>query len=144
MAWLLISTPLVIWDTGYVLGRPHTMPGGRYHNPIWTPYALYGSVDYFYGWPQWEARNGFTAAQGTLNLVETAMYFYYLYVVFSGVAEGWRSGIIDKIWREKTKGRMVVEGPNTAAAVVVLFAAFVMTLSKTVLYCTLSMTFLLL
>ncbi len=26
--WLLVSLPLVIWDTGYVMFRPLTMPGG--------------------------------------------------------------------------------------------------------------------
>ena len=34
LAWLAISLPLVAWDTGYVLGRPYTMPGGAYHWPL--------------------------------------------------------------------------------------------------------------
>jgi hypothetical protein len=46
LAWLVISLPLVAWDTLYVLLRPHTMPGGKFHSPFWTPYALYGTVDY--------------------------------------------------------------------------------------------------
>jgi hypothetical protein len=43
------------------------MPGGKFHSPIWTPYALYGTVDYMYGWPAWNAGIGFTAAQGSLK-----------------------------------------------------------------------------
>src|ERR1700744_2412581 len=46
---LAVSLPLVMWDTGYVLGRPHTMIGGKLHEPIYTPYALYASIDYLYG-----------------------------------------------------------------------------------------------
>lgn len=26
--WMAVSLPLVIWDSIYVLGRPHTMEGG--------------------------------------------------------------------------------------------------------------------
>ncbi|MCJ1254802.1 hypothetical protein MMC24_002618 [Lignoscripta atroalba] len=43
------------------------MPGGWLHSPIWVPYALYGTVDYIYGFPAWEARNGFTAAHDDLR-----------------------------------------------------------------------------
>lgn len=63
LAWLVLSLPLVAWDTLYVLLRPHTMPGGKFHSPFWTPYALYGTVDYMYGWPAWNNHNGFTAAK---------------------------------------------------------------------------------
>jgi hypothetical protein len=33
--WLFISLPLVAWDTGYVLLRPLTMPGGKLHWPLY-------------------------------------------------------------------------------------------------------------
>jgi hypothetical protein len=32
--WLLVSLPLVAWDTGYVMLRPLTMPGGSLHWPL--------------------------------------------------------------------------------------------------------------
>ncbi|CAG7924076.1 unnamed protein product [Penicillium olsonii] len=80
--WLLVSVPLVLWDASYVLLRPHSMPGGRFHSPVFTPYALYGTIDYIYGWPAFKARNGFTAAQTILNLVETAGYLWYLAIVY--------------------------------------------------------------
>ena len=83
LLWLAISLPLVIWDTGYVLLRPHSMPGGKLHAPIWKPYALYGTVDYMYGWPAWNNHNGFTAAQGSINLVETIGYGIYLGIVYT-------------------------------------------------------------
>jgi hypothetical protein len=51
LAWLVVSLPLVGWDTLYVLFRPHTMPGGKFHSPFWTPYALYGTVDYVRSMP---------------------------------------------------------------------------------------------
>lgn len=121
LIWLAVSLPLVIWDTGYVLGRPHTMPGGWAHWPIWAPYALYGEVDHIYGFKQWNAGNGFTAAQGWLNAVETAMYLAYFWIWYSS-ARGVRGG-------EKR-----IAGRAGAFAVVLGFAASVMTVSKTVLY----------
>ena len=121
LAWMAISLPLVIWDTGYVLGRPATMPGGFAHWPLWTPYKLYGEVDHMYGFKQWNAGNGFTAAQGTLNFIETAMYLVYVYLF-------WTQG------RPTPAGR-ALSGRVGASAVLIALTAAVMTLSKTVLYC---------
>jgi len=133
LVWLLISLPLVIWDTGYVLGRPHTMPGGKLHKPIWAPYALYGTVDYFYGWPAIEANDGFTGAQGILNVIETLMYLVYLYIVYSyGYQEVNKSS---NSVPNKLLGKRKVVGKEAGLAVLILFAACVMTVSKTVLYC---------
>lgn len=131
LAWLALSLPLVTWDTGYVLGRPATMPGGWAHWPVWAPYELYGNVDHMYGFKQWNAGNGFTAAQGTLNVVETLMYLVY-------VAIWWRAAPAPAPARpmETARGssRKSIAGRAAAWAVVVGFAAAVMTVSKTVLY----------
>jgi len=132
--WLFVSLPLVTWDTGYMLMRPHTMPGGKLHSPIWTPYALYGTVDYVYGWPAWDSHVGFSAAQSSLNAVENVLYIYYLATII-------RNGAQD-FFKARTFGEFLVgsksntvSGPGVAKAVLVLFAAAVMTLSKSVLYC---------
>jgi hypothetical protein len=109
----------VAWDTGYVLLRPYTMPGGSLHWPLWVPYELYGRVDHVYGFKAWNAGMGFTAAQGSLNLVETA-----LYAVYWGL---W--------WANKKGPGGRVAGRKAGLAVAVGFAASVMTFSKTVLYC---------
>jgi hypothetical protein len=134
--WLVISLPLVLWDTGYVLLRPHSMPGGSLHS-LWTPYALYGAVDYIYGWPAYNSHNGFTGAQSTMNLVETVFYIWYLWLIYSfgrvstrGVpgapgAEG--SGAFGE--------SRVVSGKAAGVAALVGFGTAVMTLSKTLLYC---------
>lgn len=137
LAWLALSLPLVIWDTGYVLLRPHSMPGGSLHWPLWQPYALYGTVDHVYGFPAWERGDGFGAAQGTLNAVETAMYLAYLGIVYARGTQ--RSGVQGKGAPDKEKvgklgGARVLGGRIAAQAVVLAFAASVMTLSKTVLY----------
>lgn len=113
------------------------MPGGKFHSPFWTPYALYGTVDYVYGWPAWNDNNGFTAAQGSLNLVELLMYGFYLFVVAREIEGGWNRGMIQKMWRKdetlEVSGRLVIE------AVLICYSASVMTLSKTVLYCKFTM-----
>lgn len=137
--WLLISIPLVLWDAGYVLLRPHSMPGGKFHSPIWTPYALYGTIDYIYGWPAFNARNGFTAAQTVLNLLETACYIWYIYIVWvygtsvSGSGHGNRTARKGLVWL--LKDEKVVSGRTGAAALLVAYSASLMTLSKTILYC---------
>ena len=118
------------------------MPGGSLHSPIWAPYGRYGEVDYIYGWRAYEAHNGFTAAQATLNVVETVMYTYYLWVVYQhgrsagGVkgrgapSVGAKGGVVGWIGEAK-----VVRGRSGGVASLVAFSAAVMTVSKTLLYC---------
>lgn len=101
------------------------MPGGKFHSPVWTPYALYGTVDYMYGWPAWNSHNGFTAAQGTLNLLESVMYCWYLYVVGTQVVD----------WSYEGIRTLEVKGRGVNLAVLVGFSGAVMTVSKTLLYC---------
>ncbi|KAG5983347.1 hypothetical protein E4U43_006290 [Claviceps pusilla] len=127
LAWLAVSLPLVIWDTGYVLGRPHTMPGGTAHWPLWTPYKLYGEVDHVYGWKALRDKSGFTAAQSSLNVAETVLYLAYLYI--------WRfRGGRDHAQAGKRPAAWVVGGRAGALALLLGFSAAVMTLSKTLLY----------
>lgn len=112
------------------------MPGGFLHWPLWVPYDLYGKIDYIYGWPAFEAHNGFTSAQGTLNAIESAMYVYYLYVMYKYGRQAGSDGRAQKsnagpgFFAQRS-----VEGRYGAIAAVVVYTAAVMTLSKTVLYC---------
>lgn len=122
LLWLCISIPLVAWDTVYMLLRPLTMEGGSLHWPLWVPYKLYGEVDHVYGWKSYNAKNGFSGAQSFLNLIESGMYCWYLWLV-------WRMGKV------AGDGSRVVMGRQGAEALLVGFSAAVMTLSKTVLYC---------
>ena len=121
LVWMAVSLPLIAWDAGYVLGRPATMPGGNLHWPLWTPYKLYGEVDHMYGFKQWNAGNGFTAAQTILNVIETAMYFVYLWVLYQN--------------GKSTPSGRAISGRAGATALLFGFSAAVMTLSKTLLYC---------
>ncbi|KAH8841199.1 hypothetical protein MCOR27_004560 [Pyricularia oryzae] len=128
LAWLAISLPLVAWDTGYIMLRPHSMPGGSWHAPIWVPYALYGQVDYVYGRERWEAGDGFCGAQGTMNIVETLMYLAYLWIWYSNKTATGASGS----GAASTRG--AVTGRSAGLAMLIMFSACVMTVSKTVLY----------
>ncbi|KAK4246918.1 hypothetical protein C7999DRAFT_14994 [Corynascus novoguineensis] len=122
LLWMAVSLPLVIWDTVYMLLRPHTMPGGQLHEPLWVPYALYGEVDHMYGFKQWHLRNPFAAGQSVMNAVETLLYLVYLglwYAYGQPPAPG---------------ARRAVGGRVGGLAVLVGFSAAVMTISKTVLY----------
>lgn len=123
LLWLFISLPLVIWDTSYVLLRPHSMIGGDLHSPVFIPYALYSTVDYVYGFPAYNGRDGFTGAQSSLNIVETLGYLVYLAIVWKvGTSQG-----LNGLQRR-------IEGRWGASAALLGFAISVMTLSKTTLY----------
>lgn len=122
--WLLVSLPLVIWDTSYILLRPHSLPGGKIHSPVWGLYTIYGNVDYVYGWPAWRAGSGFPAAQATMNVFETAMYGYYLWAVVMSYGSGLRSLVSGRRETVHRAGLTLLVG----------FAGAVMTLSKTTLY----------
>ncbi|KAE8149640.1 hypothetical protein BDV25DRAFT_155975 [Aspergillus avenaceus] len=135
--WLLVSVPLVVWDAGYVLLRPHSMPGNKLHSPLWTPYALYGTIDYMYGWPAFNARNGFTAAQTVLNVLECISYIYYLGIVYEqGVpassGRGQRKAKKGFKWMLNTE--KVISGHTGAKALLIAYSASLMTLGKTILY----------
>ncbi|PSK60258.1 hypothetical protein B9Z65_1156 [Elsinoe australis] len=135
LIWLAISLPLVIWDSGYVMLRPHSMPGGSLHWP-WKPYELYGKVDHIYGFKAFNNRNGFTAAQGTLNILETLGYFVYLYIVWSKGSQADVDGR-GAPSKEKVGGlgkAMRVTGYWAGVACLVGFGVTIMTWSKTVLY----------
>lgn len=119
--YLAISLPFCTWDILYVLLRPHSMPGGKYHWPLWVPYELYGRVDYVYGWKAWDEHNGFTAGQTWMNVVETALYICYLTIVF-------RFG-------QQSAGTRTLYGQKAGCAALIGYSAAIMTFSKTALYC---------
>jgi hypothetical protein len=135
LIWLAISLPLVLWDAGYVLLRPHSMPGGKYHWPLWVPYELYGKTDYIYGWKAFNEKNGFTAAQTVMNLIETAGYIIYLGLVFKfgkqSVAHG-RGAPKNAGWLGQQRN---LTGEKAALAALVGYSAALLTLAKTMLYC---------
>lgn len=121
------------------------MPGGKLHAPIWKPYKLYGEVDHMYGWPAWENNNGFTAAQGSLNLVETIGYMVYLAIVYTQGTEVKIKGrgapkklnASEKVAegvKKLTRAR-VVGGKEAAWCTTLGFSLSIVTVFKTILYC---------
>ncbi|TKY87139.1 hypothetical protein EX895_003816 [Sporisorium graminicola] len=79
-AWLFLSSIVVAWDVGYILLRPRSMLGGDLHW-IWSPYSLYMTVDYIYGLPSWDSKDGFPAAQSLMNVGESILNLFYIYLV---------------------------------------------------------------
>lgn len=115
------------------------MPGGWLHAPLWTPYALYGTIDYMYGFKQWDAHNGFTLAQGSFNAVETVAYGVYLYLVYKYGREEERQGRgaprRDALGRLKALGdSRTVEGEMAVWVVLLGYSTSFLTFTKTVLY----------
>jgi hypothetical protein len=91
-----------------------------------------------YGWKAFNDHNGFTAAQATMNVIETLMYIYYLYILY---AYGRQSTVPGRgAPKPATAGVLgearYIDGKMAGVAVMVAFTAAIMTVSKTTLYCT--------
>nr|POF17381.1 hypothetical protein CFP56_65248 [Quercus suber] len=140
LLWLAVSLPLVIWDTGYILLRPYSMPGGALHAPIWTPYKLYGEVDYVYGFKAYETRHGWPGTQSWFNVLETLGYFAYLYVVYTYGVTDERPGrgapepdAMPSGLRGLAQSR-TVQGRAAAAVVLLGYSVISLTFFKTIMY----------
>jgi hypothetical protein len=132
--WLALSLPLVLWDTVYIMGRPHTFTGGAIAWPLYIPYELYGRVDPVYSPEAYYSGLGWTGAQGLGNIFETLAYLAYLWIVVArgqdeGRAEGFL-GSLGVMGRKRT-----VEGYWGAVASLGGYTTFMVTVAKSVLYC---------
>ena len=73
VAWLLISSLIVIFDASYVLLRPESMRGGSLFQ-YFSPYELYCKFDTLYC----HDSDRFVVIQSWLNLMEITMAFISL------------------------------------------------------------------
>ena len=103
--------------------RPHTLAGGKWHRPFFESMVQWATVDHPYGEQARLAKEGFTAAQGVINILEVT-----LYMMDFGIVQSNGTGI---------KGRSF-GGRSAALAVLVGFGVGVVTATKTSLYCTFS------
>ena len=119
--WLIVSIPSIVWNIGYVLGRPHTMLGGRWHEPIWVPYGVYSRIDLVYGEKGLEENNGYLAGQSIMNIIESLMYISYLLIIV--------------LYARRYSGpQRELRGRSAGLALSLGFGASLMTLSKAMLY----------
>lgn len=123
ICWTVFAFPFTIWDTAYIFLRPHTLPGHKWHAPIFTPYSDYAAVDRVYGELAWLERDGFTAAQGIVNMTEATLYIVYFWIVMT---RGDKSAA--------TGGKRVVSGRAGGLAVTLGLVAGSVTATKTALY----------
>ena len=118
LAWIVFTFPFTIWDAIYIILRPHSLPGHKWHEPIWIPVAKYAAVDGIYGEEAWAAGEGWTAAQGVINVTEVSLYLVYFWIVQS-----------------RGRKERKVKGRDAGLACVIGLIAGTMTLTKSVLYC---------
>ncbi|GAB7322721.1 hypothetical protein MBLNU13_g03613t1 [Cladosporium sp. NU13] len=131
--WLALSLPLVVWDTIYIMGRPHTFAGGAIAWPLYVPYELYGRVDPVYSIEAYYSGLGWTGAQGLGNVFETLAYVAYAYIVVAyGRDEGRAEGILGSLGAVGRRRR--VDGFWGAVASLVGYTTFMVTVAKSVLY----------
>ena len=105
LLWISLAIPFTIWDSLYMFLRPHTLPGQKWHSPIWSLYGTYASVDHMYNHQAWEEKDGFAVAQCVGSLIECALYAWYGALV-------WKYGDGRKLWAvgEKEGGKACVVG----------------------------------
>ncbi|KAJ4455450.1 putative emopamil-binding protein [Paratrimastix pyriformis] len=72
--WFLLTVIICTWDASFVLLRPYSLPGGKWHQ-IWKPYALYITMDRRYG----DVNDAWVATQSYLNLFENIVYLMALF-----------------------------------------------------------------
>lgn len=113
------------------------MAGGKLQWPIWKPYEIYAAIDHVYGEPGWINSDGFGGAQGALNAVEAVLYGLYILIIYNhGVSvPGGKSALASEGVGAWFAGGRRVPGKVGNRALLIGFAAAVMTLSKTTLYC---------
>ena len=88
LIWIAFTFPFTIWDTLYIILRPHSLPGHKWHSPIWVPVASYAAVDGIYSERAWVESEGWTAAQGAINVTEVCMYIWYFWVIQTKARNG--------------------------------------------------------
>ena len=125
LVWLAISVPIVFWDAGFVLLRPHTFPGGSLHWPVWALYKIQMETDYTYGYKEWNNHGGWCAAQSVFNIIENLMYLGYLGLWYRNRAK----------LGPAVASTVGLTGRAGAVAALLGFSGVFLTLSKTVLYC---------
>jgi hypothetical protein len=119
--WCLWVFPFTLWDTLYLFLRPHSLPGGKWHDRYYSrTFAIWASVDRTYGEQGWRDHDGFVLAQSVVNMVEAFLSIYYVWAL-------WTSGIGGL--------RVPVSGKSGARAVLTGLCAGCVTLAKTSLYC---------
>lgn len=120
--WACCTFPFTVGNTAYIFLRPHSLPGHKWHDPIFHPIAQWAAIDHLYGEQGWIQHEGFTAAQGVINMLEVMMLMTYAFIVHFNAWGG--------IFRERPIG-----GKWAARAMVVGFGTGVVTATKTALYC---------
>lgn len=84
----------------------------------------YGAIDLIYGFPTFEAGDGFTNAQALLNLIEATLNLEYIYLRHTSSRSSGTIGTAAGVKGVRYHGYAPLVG----------FAASLMTLSKTSLY----------
>jgi len=125
LIWCLWIFPFTVWDTLYLLLRPHSLPGGKWNEPYFgSTFNTWASVDQIYGAKGWREKDGWVLAQSAMNTLEAGLCVIYVWMVSSyGIGSFWA----------KTMGRRA-----GGRACLVGFAAGIVTWVKTAMYCKLN------
>ena len=91
--WIILSSFIVMWDIGFVLNRPRSLPGGDLHF-IWQPYSKYITIDYVYR----DIDNEFGIAQSWMNIVEVALLYVGLLLYRSARAASLLSFLVSLLF----------------------------------------------
>lgn len=81
LGWLLVSSPLCLWDSGYQIARPRSFAGEDLHW-IWKPYVYYANVDFMYGRQKYDLHDGLPLSIAYMDVLESVVNFLVVYFAF--------------------------------------------------------------
>ncbi|XP_065884785.1 uncharacterized protein [Dysidea avara] len=93
VVWFLLSGLVTLYDCGFVLLRPHSLPKGKFHH-FFTPYALYIKIDKAYG----NIEDEFVWGLAWLNLIEVCLQFLTIYLIFKRSSKAILIGFLVSAW----------------------------------------------
>ena len=122
LIWCLWVFPFTLWDTVYLVLRPHSLPNHKWHSPYFSgTFTVWASIDHIYGQQGYHEKEGFVLAQSVMNMLEATLCIAYAHII-------WKSGT-GSFWSAK------VTGKAGAQAVMIGLGAGYVTAVKTALYC---------
>lgn len=122
LLWCLWVFPFTLWDTLYLVLRPHSLPGHKWHKPYFSgSFTIWAGIDRIYGQYGYDEKEGFVLAQSVMNMTEATLCIAYVWVI-------WQNGQ-GSFWSKE------VGGKAGAQAIMFGLSAGYVTAIKTALYC---------
>lgn len=90
--WSLLSYFSIWYDVAYISLRPHTLPGGKWHGPVFKPMVRWAAIDNLYGEQAWNDNDTVLAAKANIGCFEANLHLIYLCHLVRAGGLSWTMG----------------------------------------------------